>query len=176
MTLIYRTLEEDELPDIWRIDRSEVIEKMYYFEQGRLVLKAEQHNMTGWPPNEVDDQARRLQDCFEHDGNFFGAFSNNELVGLAVLESRFIGLAEDQLQLKFLHVSRVHRGVGVGRTLFQQSADRARTLGARGLYISATPSEHTIHFYQTLGCRLASRVEPSLYALEPDDIHLLLPL
>lgn len=176
MTLTYRTLEEHELPDIWRIDRSEVIEKMYYFEQGRLVLKTEQHNMTGWPLNEIDEEARRLQDCFENDGSVFGAFCNDELVGVAVLESRFIGLGKDQLQLKFLHVSRTHRGIGVGRTLFQQSAARARTLGARSLYISATPSEHTIHFYQALGCQLASRVDPSLYALEPDDIHLLLPL
>ena len=40
------------------------------------------------------------------------------------------------------------------------------------MYISATPSEHTINFYLRQGCVVASEVDPELFALEPEDIHL----
>jgi hypothetical protein len=43
-----------------------------------------------------------------------GAFDNERLVGVAILDSRFIGNPEDQLQLKFLHVSRSFRQQGLG--------------------------------------------------------------
>ncbi len=77
-----------------------------------------------------------------------------------MLEAKFIGEHKDQLQLKFLHVSRSYRGRGIGKSLFAQSAHRARELGARQLYISATPSERTIDFYLRCGCTLAGHIDP----------------
>ena len=84
----------------------------------------------------------------------------------------FIGSRGDQLQLKFLHVGRPYRRTGLGRTLFERAAQRAREMGAKKLYISATPSENTIGFYMRLGCTLASEIDAELFALEPEDIHL----
>jgi len=52
----------------------------------------------------------------------------------------------------------------------------ARTRGARQMYVSATPSENTIHFYQRRGCLLAALPDPELFALEPEDIHLVCPV
>jgi len=49
---------------------------------------------------------------------------------------------------------------------------KARQLGARKLYISATPSKNRVDFYMHLGCRLTSQIDPKLYELEPEDIHL----
>jgi hypothetical protein len=46
-----------------------------------------------------------LQACYGRGGWFYGAVDDNILVGLVVVESRFIGKNRDQLQLKFLHVS-----------------------------------------------------------------------
>ena len=101
------------------------------------------------------------------------ARSNGDaLAGVAVLESRFIGSRGDQLQLKFLHVGRPYRRTGLGRTLFERAAQRAREMGAKKLYISATPSENTIGFYTRLGCTLASEIDAELFVLEPEDIHL----
>lgn len=56
--------------------------------------------------------------------------------------------------------------------LFEVAATKARELGARLLYVSATPSEHTIHFYLSLGCQVTEDVDWALYELEPEDIHL----
>jgi predicted N-acetyltransferase YhbS len=94
------------------------------------------------------------------------------MVGVAVLESKFIGKGKNHLQLKFLHVSRSCRKQGVGKTLFEMAARRARKLGAKKLYISATPSENTVNFYMRLGCVLAKEMDPELFELEPEDIHL----
>jgi hypothetical protein len=49
---------------------------------------------------------------------------------------------------------------------------RARELGARQLYVSATPSENTVRFYLRLGCRVTDDVDATLFNLEPEDIHL----
>ncbi len=168
-----RELERSELGDIWSIDRAELVERIYVREGDRIVLRTQRFDVKGWPPGEAEHYGPILLDCFERGGTFYGAFDAAEtLVGVAVLESRFIGRARDQLQLKFLHVSRGARGTGVGRTLFERAVERARELGARRLYVSATPSENTIDFYRRRGCRLAEEVDAELFALEPEDLHL----
>jgi predicted N-acetyltransferase YhbS len=171
-----RPLERHELDRIWSIDRAELTERVYRIEGGALALRDERHDVTGWPPGEPERYAPILRDCFERGGAFVGAFDGATLVGVAVLESRSIGRAGDTLQLAFLHVSRALRGSGVGRALFEASAARARSLGARRLYVSATPSENTVRFYLRRGCRLAAEPDPALFALEPEDIHLELQL
>ena len=98
--------------------------------------------------------------------------SARRMIGVAVLESKLIGDPKDMLQLKFLHVSQAYRGRGLGRQLFEHAKAVARARGAQRMYVSATPSEHTINFYLGLGCLISKRPDPALLALEPDDIHL----
>jgi predicted N-acetyltransferase YhbS len=167
-----RTLERHEIGDIWSIDRSEVIEGIHRREGTGLVLRREHHDLRGWPPGEPELYHPMLLDCFERGGTFQGAFDGEILVGVSVLESRFIGRHKDRLQLKLLHVGAPHRGAGLGRTLFDRAVARAGELGARRLYISATPSENTVRFYLRRGCRVTDDVDPDLFALEPEDIHL----
>ncbi|HCC6119016.1 TPA: GNAT family N-acetyltransferase, partial [Klebsiella pneumoniae] len=45
-------------------------------------------------------------------------------------------------------------------------------MGASGLYISSIPNKNTVDFYLAQGCRLADKPDPALFALEPEDIHL----
>lgn len=167
-----RTLKRDEIQAIWRIDRREVIDAIYYLEHGNLVLKSAHFDMRGWPPGEAEKYTPLLEECHDQGGWFYGLFDDGQLIGVAVLENRFIGLNQDQLQLKFLHVSQAYRGQGWGRQLFQLAQAEARQRGANQLYISATPSEHTIGFYLSLGCQITAVPDPELFALEPEDIHL----
>lgn len=167
-----RELSRDEIEEIWTIDRSEVIEAVYYLEYGTLVLKQEHHDVHGWPPGEAEKYTPILEACYDQGGWFYGLFDNNRLIGVAVLESRFIGKHKDQFQLKFLHISSPYRHKGLGKQLFDLATIEAQKRGARRLYISATPSEHTIDFYLSLGCRVVLEPEPELFELEPEDIHL----
>ena len=167
-----RFLQRDEIPLIWQIDRRETIENIYSLENGKLVLKPDYFDMQGWPPGETEHYAPILLDCYDRGGMFWGVFENDLLAGVAILENEFIGSQKDTLQLKFLHVSRDYRSCGLGSTLFKMAVEEAKARGAKKVYISATPSEHTINYYSRLGCVLASEVDPELFALEPEDIHL----
>jgi predicted N-acetyltransferase YhbS len=174
--LVERELARNEIDQVWTIDRAEVIEAVYYYQANDLVLKPERWDVRGWPPGEPEKYTPLLYDSFDRGGWFYGLFDDTLLVGLAILESEFIGREQDQLQMKFLHVSRAYRKQGLGRLLFERSAERARRFGAHQLYISATPSENTINFYLNLGCRVAPEPDPALYELEPEDIHLVYDL
>ena len=50
----FRLLRREEIEKVWTIDRSEVIEGVYYLENDRLVLKPEHYNVKGWPPGETE--------------------------------------------------------------------------------------------------------------------------
>lgn len=167
-----RALRRDEIKDIWQIDRSERVEAVYHLVDGRLVLRPERHEASGWAPGKPERDTPILEACFDRGGWFYGFFEGQRPIGVVVLESRFIGNCEDTLQLSFLHVSNRYRDKGIGRQLFMAAAAEARRRGAKSLYVSATPSEHTINFYLGLGCRVAATPEPELFELEPEDIHL----
>ncbi len=170
--LTTRKLSRDEVELLWTIDRSEVIEAVYYLENGKLTLKPEHYDMHGWPPGEAELYTPILVDCFDRGGWFYGAFDGDDLVGVAVLESKFIGKDKDKLQLKFLHVSNKYRNQGLGKQLFELARAKALDKGARRVYISSTPSENTVNFYLHLGCEVTSELDPELFELEPEDIHL----
>jgi GNAT superfamily N-acetyltransferase len=167
-----RELQRDEIDDIWDIDRSELIENIYRYENGELVLMPERFNVRGWPRGEAESTMLHLLDCFDRGGWFYALFDDDRLVAVVVLESKFIGKHREQLQLKFLHVSSGYRDQGLGRRLFEMAREKAREWGARRLYVSATPSEHTINFYRRRGCAVTGEPDPELFALEPEDIHL----
>lgn len=167
-----RELQRDEIRLIWSIDRSEVIDRIYYIRDGKLTLEPEHYDLSGWPPGEDERYTPILEDCFDRGGWFFGYWHGERLCAVVVLENRWIGEPKDMLQLKFLHVDRSERGSGLGRTLFEDARRRALQMGARRLYVSATPSENTVNFYLHRGCRLAARPDAALFALEPEDIHL----
>lgn len=166
-----RTLSRDEIKDVWAIDRSEVINAVYYLEKGALRLRPAHYDLSGWPPGEAEKYTPILEACYDRGGWLYGLFDDQRLIGAAVLESHWIGKNGDQLQLKFLHISRPYRHRGWGQQLFGLAQAEAAQRGAKSLYISATPSEHTISFYLRLGCAATSEPDPELFELEPEDIH-----
>lgn len=170
--LVRRMLTRSEVIRVREIDRREVIEAVYYVVDGELVLRPEHYDMQGWPPGEMEKSIAWLLEMFDRGAWFRGVFDGERMVAVAALDNKFIGAPPDMLQLAFLHVSRDYRGRGLGRDLFHAAAAEARSRGARRMYVSATPSEHTINFYLALGCTLSPAPDPALFAIEPDDLHL----
>jgi predicted N-acetyltransferase YhbS len=166
-----RRLSRDDIRAIWTIDRGEVIDAVYYLENGSLQLRREHHDLSGWPPGKAEQYTPILESCHDRGGWLYGLFDGDRLVGVAVLESQFIGKHKEQLQLTFLHISRPYRSRGLGQRLFRLAKAEAVGRGAMSLYVSATPSKHTVDFYLRLGCTLAPEPDPALYELEPEDIH-----
>jgi N-acetylglutamate synthase-like GNAT family acetyltransferase len=174
----YRELKKEELPRLREVDRTEVVDKIYYQEEGRIVLKDEHYEIPydWWVKHVENDILPRLNSISDKGGIFFGAFENDKMVGLAGLENEFIGLEKDQLNMVILHVSNPYRKKGVASHLMEMVKDRAKEMGARRLYISATPSENTVNFYLNRGCKVTKEVDKRLLELEPDDIHMELEL
>jgi GNAT superfamily N-acetyltransferase len=171
-----RPLAEGELGRIWGIDRAEVSTHTYIVQERRLRAIPEHVEVHGWPREQIATDMLLLSACFQRGGSFIGAFEGDLLVGVTVVDSVWLGAAKDRLQLKYLYVDRRVRGCGVGAALFRQAQAVALARGARELYISATPTARTVDFYLSRGSRLAEPPDPALYALEPDDIHLVCPV
>ena len=170
--IVSRQLGRNEIEQVWNIDRRERINNIYQLRNGRLTLMPQVIDVQGWPAGEAEKYTPILLGCFDRGGWLQGAFERKKLVGVAVLDNKFIGARKDQLQLEFLHVSHAYRNDGLGSRLLEQAKVAARDRGARSLYISATPSENTVNFYLRRGCSIAATPDPELLALEPDDIHL----
>jgi GNAT superfamily N-acetyltransferase len=172
----FRKLRRDEIELIWTIDRREHISNIYRLVDGELRLEPHDFDVPGWHPDNVARTTPLLYKMDDRGGRFFAAFDGDALVGVSVLDTVARGEGADLLQLELLHVSRDYRGRGLGVRLFEQARAAARELGARGLYISATPSENTIHFYQSRGATLLASPDAELFAMEPEDIHLECPV
>jgi len=167
-----RLLARSEIERVWTIDRSEVIQNLYILQGGELMLRREYCDVAGWEDGEPEKYTPILRESFDRGGIFHGCFDGKRLAGAAIVDTKWRGSRRDLLQLSFLHVGKAYRGKGLGKRLFECSRDAARRLGANGLYVSATPSEHTIDFYRRLGCTVTATPDAELLAMEPEDIHL----
>jgi GNAT superfamily N-acetyltransferase len=174
--LTFRTIGRREIERIWTIDRREHIANIYRLVDGRMELEAHDVDVPGWHPDTVANTTPLLFEMFDRGARLFGAFDGEQLAGISVLDTLPRGERGDLLQLAFMHVGRDYRRQGLGARLFEQARAAARELGARGLYISATPSENTIRFYQRCGATLLAVPDPELFAMEPEDIHLECPV
>jgi GNAT superfamily N-acetyltransferase len=168
----YRQLTRVEIELVWTIDRREIVERVYRMEGGELRLGPGYFDVRDWPSDTVLTTTPLLYDLFDRGGAYFAAFEDEQLVGVAAIDTVWRGARGDLLQLEFMHVSRDYRGHGLGGRLFEQARSAARERGARGLYISATPSENTINFYQGRGSVVIATPDAELFAREPEDIHL----
>jgi len=167
-----RDIKREEIEEVRELDRSEIVKQINYYRNGQVVLEDEYYDITKWNLEELEHIIRDLYDLYDRSGVFYGAFINHKLIGIIALESKFIGSNNDQLQVVFLHVAHDYRDKGLGTNLMNLVIKRARNVGAKKLYISATPSKHTVDFYMGIGCKLASEINPKLFKLEPEDIHL----
>ena len=171
-----RTIRRSEIEKIKNIDRGEIVDKVFYFDGDQLKLKNEFYDIKSWEVSELERNIEHLYKIFDKGGFLVGYFGGDKLVGVAALDSELIGKNRDYLQLYFLHVDSKYRRTGIGKKLLRKVANRAKKLMAKKLYISATPSQNTIDFYLNIGCQLVSELNPDLYQLEPNDIHLELSL
>lgn len=174
-----RNLHEEELIRVGEIDRTEHVTLVYRVEDGVLVSEAIDSEAKRWSPERVAGHVRRLVVCLQSGGLCFGAEDSAEggrLAGVAALTAERVETRPSLLELKFMHVSQPYRRQGVAGRLLECVEGEARRRGAEGLYISATPTGSAVGFYLSRGATLLAPPDPARLALEPEDIHLGLPL
>jgi len=169
------TLSADEVSLIAQIDRAEHVDIEYCVVDGKLterpptITEVPNWDQDGSGPHSVADKITFCATVIAEGGTFLGAFDDDSVAGLAIVDPTFdAGLA----WLAFLHVSRPFRRRGAARSLWNEAIGCARADGAHSIYVSATPTGSAVGFYLAQGCQLADPVHSKLFALEPDDIHL----
>jgi ribosomal protein S18 acetylase RimI-like enzyme len=193
-----RQMAASELGRIAEIDRSEHVTEEYALRGGCLERRSVDVVVPPWSrcgdgEHSVPGRVAAWQPLLERGGTLLGAFDGGtassdvrapsapcasaspvgRLAGIAIYRPR---LAEGTANLAVLHVSRGHRRSGVGSLLTREVARLARAGGARRLYVSATPSGSAVGFYRRLGFEPTDEPDAALFALEPDDIHMILDL
>jgi ribosomal protein S18 acetylase RimI-like enzyme len=174
MTIVIKQLPASDLDRIIEIDRSEQVSVLYRMRDGELVAEDVDLAVPEWS-NEGGEYS--VQSKVEHWGAYLqeggvllGALDGERLAGFAILRYR---LDEGTAQLAVLHVSRPYRRQGIASQLTEEVSRLARADGARSLYVSATPSNSAVGFYTNLGFTLVDQPHPELFALEPEDIHMI---
>jgi GNAT superfamily N-acetyltransferase len=173
-----RRMSAAELDRIAEIDRSEHLTHLYEYRHGVLASRPVDVAVPSWPlsgdpEHSVPGRVAAWRPLVERGGTLLGAFDADSLAGFAIYRPR---LCEDMGNLAVLHVSRRHRGHGVGALLVGEVARLARADGARRLYVSATPTGATVEFYLGRGFQPTDQPDAALFALEPEDIHMVLEL
>jgi ribosomal protein S18 acetylase RimI-like enzyme len=167
-----RQLAEDDLRLAQGIDVSEEGQGLYRYSNGALTLEPRAWQRPAWDAHQWEDKIATWADVLGWDV-VIGAFDGATLVGMASLRER---LTETTAQLVSLHVDRAYRRRGVATRLVHELLRLARESNARELYVSAAPTPSAVGFYTRHGFAPTARVDPRLYELEPDDIHLTRPL
>jgi ribosomal protein S18 acetylase RimI-like enzyme len=168
----YRIVSREEINQLHELDRTETIDRVYHVCDGELDLKEEHWDVGDWSAEEKQRRIAELQAGYDAGDTLFGAFDGPTLAGLSVLDQSTSAQVAGRLNLAGLWVSCSYRCRGVGRRLVELAMNRAREMGAKTLYVSATSTENTIRFYMSLGFRLADPVDRELSLEEPDDIHM----
>jgi predicted N-acetyltransferase YhbS len=172
-----KQMPKHELSRLAEIDRAEVIPQAYVVRDGQLVLEDVNWVTNNWPLQGEEFSVQRLVDLFapmlEAGSVLLGAFDGETLAGIGVLRCR---LTETMAQLALLHVSRGYRGQGAGTALTQEMFRLARLDGATHIYVSSIPTKNSVDFYRSQGFELTTRPHPGLFALEPEDIHMVCEL
>lgn len=172
-SITYRRLENSEVERIRDIDRTERVRTGYRVEGDQLVRMKVQWDSSPWR-EEGDEHSfpamiRSLKNHLANHAIMLGAFDGDRLVGLAAFQPQ---LTETMAQLALLHVSNGYRRQGIASHLFIEIVDMAHEAGASHLYVSATPSESAVGFYRSRGFVWTQTPHPELFALEPEDIHM----
>lgn len=171
-------MEPSQLARIGEIDRSEHVTQEYSYRRARLETRPVDLQVPTWSrsgdhEHSVQAKIDEWRPILDRGGTLLGAFDAEILAGFAIYRPH---LAEGVANLAVLHVSRQYRRKGVASLLTGEVVRLARSDGATRLYVSATPSGSAVGFYRSLGFEPTDEPNPALYALEPDDIHMILEL
>ena len=118
-----------------------------------------------WIPTYLLEQINR-------GGATIGAYVKDKLVGFCSIDGT---LRNGYANMTMLFIDDDYKRLGIGKKLFLSISEKAKTIGAEKLFISAIPSQDTITFYMAVGCKDAIYL-PNEFLDSPNDRYLELEL
>lgn len=141
-----------------------------YVKRGESYVLEEQFGIMDWS---IDKKREVARDLVHDDYISYLAIEKGRIVGFMSLVKKMVS---GRMILDLIQVDKAFRGRGIGRILWDKAVEEARLNGAKELYISACPSEETIHFYKAMGADITDDPIMSIVNDEPDDIQLVYPI
>lgn len=169
MLITYREITNEEIyQHILEVDVSEHGECIYLWQEGELVT----HPL-------VWDRSPRTAETWQENWasvlplpgvKAWGACEGEVMVGIIVYCPY---LTEDIAQLDALFVDKDYRQQGIASHLTHLLERQAISDGHKRPYVSASESKSAVGFYISQGFMPTQDAHPELYALEPNDIHMI---
>lgn len=174
----YKRLHHSDLDGLNCIDRRDYSNAWCVVKDGVITQEQREFRHPGFSSTDWEQILSEFaKDIKNGDIILFGAFDEQVLVGLAGLEiDAQYGPENNMFNLGPMWISKDYRRQGIGRQLLALVKQEATSRNISTLYVSATPVPGTVGFYMRAGCYLLSTPDPELFALEPEDIHMALPL
>lgn len=151
--------------------RRQVVDKCVRCEQGKWVIKSHPF-VDDWTENDYAVLIAKLKRIVCGGGFVLAAFDGDVLKAFSAVDGNLFGRDNMYADLAEFYVSEDFRRQGVGSRLFALTADAARSLGAKKLYISAHSAVETQAFYKNMGCVLAEQCDEAHVLNEPCDVQL----
>lgn len=139
----FKKLSSSDLEQVYQIDRSESVDKMYrpcgeeleaYDDSVEVSSDpAFWKNLLNWWKDELDGGAEA-----------FGAYDGDTLTGIAIIKH---GIREGVDQIIAMYVSAEYRLSGIARSLYFELEDSAKASGAKQLFVSTEPTGSAVGFY-----------------------------
>lgn len=175
MSVVIRQLPPGDISRVGEIDRSEHVTTGYVFKNGTLESQVVDWNVPRWSADHsagfsVRARIEEWTPLLDAGGVLLGAMDGETLAGIAIMRP---GLSQGVAQLAALYVDRKYRRRGIAGKLLTEAERLARRSGAVKLYVSAIPSGSAVGFYLARGFIPTEDVNERLFALEPDDIHMI---
>ena len=109
--------------------------------------------------------SKYIRDQISAGGFAIGAFQEEKPIGFICINGTII---DTYANLTMLFVDDNFKRQGIGRNLFQRAKEIATRMGAKKLFISAIPSEETISFYHSAGCKDTEKIVSDFIDTEAD--------
>lgn len=171
--ITYQELSCDSIPDdlLDRFERYQEVSRWWRRVDDQWVL-VDSPSVSDWDLSKRRRVTQELLTCARSGGVVFGARCPGGIIGFASLQPTPFGRSLAYRQMSLLQVSNGYRRSGVGKRLFELVVSRARSIGAKKIYISAHSAETSVAFYRAMGCVEAEEVNPKLAAKEPLDCQM----
>ena len=172
-TFGYRPLAPQDLsPGLLRqFDRRQEVQEIYK-RCGDHYIPEKTAFVMDWNEARKQEVTSALRKTLENGGSVYGAFDGKTLAGFGSVTPQRWGSGEQYVRLACLQVDGAYRRQGIGKHLFALCTAAAQNMGAQKLYITAFPSGQTLAFYRAMGCLYATEIVPTLWAEEPEDVHM----
>jgi GNAT superfamily N-acetyltransferase len=170
--ILIKPLTINECDFIRQIDASMYIKRAYREVNGKRQLVEINYHDPDWP-NGYENHLNNLKETIQMGGCAWGAFNeDDDLLGFVTLNNNIFGNMFQYVLLDQLFIDYRHRNRGIGKQLFMQVVEVAKSWKVDRIYICAGSAEETIQFYLSIGCQEAEEINPKLYEEDPRDFQL----